>query len=274
MQAQLQSITEGNRPVRVGRILRMSRGTLCSRGAPRVRPRCDSSRSLGRTRGAPLRKSAIAAFTLAELIIGFGLSMMVMAAVLSSYVFIAGAYTKLVGFSEPNQPTFEAQGRRTLDVLAADAQVALGIVTPPSATYPLSASQVTLIVPRPTGGTKNVTYYYHSGNAGAVTIGGTSFTLPAKCLVRIDWSISPAVAATLHTSLTSCAFSYFDAFADVEVTGTARSYTTYVNYLPGIKQLSLALSAQSLSQSGTRSTSREYMVQSPRYVFRNKALLY
>jgi hypothetical protein len=243
-------LSEGIYPAKVGRILRMSRGT-------------------------PRRKATTAGFTLAELIIAFGLSMMVMAAVLSSYVFIARAYTTIVGFSEPNQPTFEAQGRRTLDVLAADAQVAWGIVTPPTATYPLSASQVTLIVPRATGGTKNVTYYYHSGNAGAVSIGGTSFSLPAKCLVRIDWSSSPAVASTLHTSITSCAFSYFDTFAVVEVvTGTARSYTTYANYLPGIKQLSLALSAQSLSQSGTRNTSREYTVQSPRYVFRNKALLY
>jgi hypothetical protein len=249
--------------------------------------------SLRISRGTRRQNPTTAAFTLAELIIGFGLSMMIMAAVLSSYVFIARAYTKVVGFSEPNQPAFEAQGRRTLDVFAADAQVALGVLTPPSATYPLSASEFTLVVPRATGGTKNttrsyggtknVTYYYNSGAAMNLvrTINAVAITVPvpAKSLVRIDWSEYTAskplnVLTVLHTTLTSCAFAFYDTFVDIDDTRTTRPYTTYVNYLNGISQVSLALSAQSLSRSGTDAISREYLVRSPRYVMRNKALLY
>lgn len=244
MHVHLKRLSEGIYPVKVGRILRVSRGT-------------------------PRRKTATAGFTLAELIIGFGLSMMVMAAVLSSYVFIARAYTTIVGFSEPNQPTFENQGRKTLDVLAADVQVASGVyVSTTSPVAALSATEMTLVVPRPNGGKKYVTYYYNDGTAIPPSYAAA---VPAKALGRIDRSTS--TTTVLHWSVQSFSFSFYDVFVDIDITGVARNYTTYANYLSGIKQLSVTLTAQSLAQSGTE-TSREYIVRSPRYVMRNKALLY
>lgn len=204
--------------------------------------------------------------------IGMSLSMIVMAAVLSSYVYIARAYTRTIGFGEPNQPTLESQDRRTLAIFAQDAQVAAGVLTTPTATYPLSASEVTLIVPRPTGGTKNVTYYYNSGTTAAtVTKNSVSATVSAKALARIDWSTSPASVLTLHTSVQSCVFSYFDTYTAIEMSGTARPYTSYTNYLTGIKQISFTLTSQ--AGTGTNLT-QLYKVASPRYTFHNKGLLY
>jgi hypothetical protein len=204
--------------------------------------------------------------------IGVSLSMIVMAAVLSSYVYVARAYTRTIGFGEPNQPTLESQDRRTLAIFAQDAQVAAGVQTTPTATYPVSASEVTLIVPSATGGTKNVTYYYNSTTSAAtVTKNSASVTVPAKSLARIDWSTSPASWLTLHTSVQTCVFTYYDTFADIEVTGTARPYTTYVDYLTGIKQISLTLTSR--AGTGTNLT-QLYKITSPRYTFRNKGLLY
>ncbi|MBM3853157.1 MAG: hypothetical protein FJ399_08365 [Verrucomicrobia bacterium] len=209
-------------------------------------------------------------FTLSELMIGLSLSMIVMAAILSSYIYIARAYVRTIGFGEPNQPTLESQGRRTLATFAQDVQSASGLMTSPSSTYPLSASEVTLIVPRSTGGTKYVTYYYNSSSsATTVTKGASSVTVTATSLTRIDWST--VTALTLHSSLASCTLTYYDVFADIDVTGTARSYTTYVNYLTGIKQITLALSARA----GTGANQTQlYQITSPRYILRNRAVLY
>lgn len=221
-------------------------------------------------------RTTTSGFTISELMIGVSLSMIVMGAVLSSYVFVARAYTKTIGFGDANQPTLESQSRRTLAIFAQDAQVTLGILATPTATYPVSDKEVTLIVPRATGGTKNVTYYYNDTTA-AVSVtkntdtGSDTVSVPATSLVRIDWSGSTATALTLHSSLKSFAFTYYDTFADVDVTGTARPYLTYVNYLIGIKQVSFKLTAQA----GTGSNVTQlYKIASPRYAFRNKSLLY
>jgi Tfp pilus assembly protein PilW len=196
-----------------------------------------------------------AGFTLAELIIGTSLSMIVMAAVLASYVFVARSYTRTIGFGLPNQPTLESQGRRTLAVFAQDAQVASAISTADSNSP--SASEVTLTVPRSTGGTKNVTYYYNS-TAAAVAVYGVA--VPANALARIDRNTSTAL--TLHTTLLSCSFTYYDA--------SGNPYTSYTDYLAGIKQISLAL----IAQAGTgNNLTKVYKVASPRFLFRNKSLL-
>lgn len=198
--------------------------------------------------------------------------MIVLAAVLSSYVYIARAYTRTIGFGEPNQPTLESQGRRTLVAFGQDVQSASGILTTPSATYPLSASEVTFIVPRATGGTKNVTYYYNSGaSAATVTKNSVSVSVATKALVRIDWSTSPPKTLTLHTSLQSLAFSYYDGLTDVNGFGSVRGYTSYANYLLGIKQVSLTFTSQ--AGTGTNLT-QLYRIASPRYAIRNKSLLY
>lgn len=199
--------------------------------------------------------------------------MAVMAAVLSSYVFVARSYSRTIGFGLPNQPTLESQGRRTLTYFARDVQAAAGIFTGSSpAAYALSDTKVTLIVPRSNGGTRYVTYYFNNtATAASVSDGTSTVSVPAYALSRIDWSSSTAL--TLHSSIvaSSCTFTCYDTFADIDVTGSARSYTTYVNYLNGIKQIALTLTAQ--AGSGSNQTLL-YRITSPRYALRNKTLLY
>ena len=198
------------------------------------------------------RPSRSAGFTIGELIVGVSLSLIVMTGVLSSYVFVARSYNRTIGFGLANQPTLESQGRRTLAWLAQDVQMA-------SAVSALSASEVTLTVPRSDGGTKNVTYYYN-GTGAAVSV--YSVTVPANALARIDRTT--ATALTLHSSLLTCVFSYHDT--------EGNPYATYVNYLIGIKQVALVLTAQTGSSvNGT--LTQVYRVASPRMLLRNKTLL-
>jgi Tfp pilus assembly protein PilW len=193
-----------------------------------------------------------AGFTISELMIGIGLSLIVMTGVLSSYVFVARSYSRTIGFGMPNQPTLEAQGRRTLGWLAQDVPAASAISAP-------TASEVTLTVPSSTGGTKTVTYYYNS-TAAAVSV--YSVSVPANALARIDRTTNTAL--TLHSSLLTCVFSYYDEVGN--------PYTTYVNYLLGIKQISVVFTAQAGSSvNGT--LTQVYKVASPRLLFRNKSLL-
>ena len=81
-----------------------------------------------------------AGFTLSELMIGVSLSLIVMTAVLASYVFVARTYARTVAFGSANQPTLEAQGRRTLAYFAQDVQLSSALGNP-------TASSVTLTVP-------------------------------------------------------------------------------------------------------------------------------
>ncbi len=202
------------------------------------------------------RRSRKVGFTLPELLIAVTLSMIVMAAVLSSYVFVARSYTKTIGFGLPNQPTLEAQGRRTLAAFAQDVQMT-------SAISSISASAVTLAIPRSTGGTKNVTYYYNSTSA-AVTVSGSGYSavVPATALARIDQASNTSL--TLHSSLLTCVFSYYDA--------SGNPYTTFTNYLPGIKQISMTFTSQA-GTSANNTLTKVYKVASPRYLFHNKSLL-
>jgi Tfp pilus assembly protein PilW len=158
-----------------------------------------------------LRIKSTGAFTLAELLIGMSLAMMVMAAVLSSYTFIGRSLFRLV-----NQQTLITQGQRALAYLAQDVRMAGGISGTPS-----SASLV-LILPTNTGSTTTVTWAYNS-TAGTLTRTPSSGT-----------------ALTLLSYLTSSSFSYYDS--------AGRSYTSSTlsagSYLPSIKQVALSFSAQ------------------------------
>ena len=173
-----------------------------------------------------------------------------MTGVLSSYVFVARSYNRTIGFGMANQPTLEAQGRRTLAWWAQDVQMASAVTSP-------SASEVTLTVPRSDGGTKNVTYYYNSSTS-AVSV--YSVTVPATSLARIDRNTNTCL--TLHSSLLTCVFTYYDAIGN--------PYTTYTNFLPGIKQVSLAFTAQAGSSVNSTLT-QVYKSASPRLLLRNKA---
>jgi len=208
----------------------------------------------------PIRRSA--GFTISELLIGISLSAIVMIGVLSSYVFVARSYSRTIGFGASGQPTLEGQGRRTLSYLAQDVEMA-------SAISSISASDLKLTVPRSDGGTKSVRYYYNSTSA-AVTVAAAaaspdpaySVSVPANSLTRID--LNAGTALTLHNNLLTCVFSYYD--------GSGNPYTTYTNYLIGVKQLSLVLTAQTGS-SANGTLTQVYKVASPRLVFRNKYLL-
>lgn len=191
-----------------------------------------------------------AGFTIGELLVGVSLSLIVMTGVLSSYVFVARSYNRTIGFGMANQPTLEAQGRRTLAWWAQDVQMT-------SAVTGVSASEVTLTVPRSDGGTKNVTYYYNSSGS-AVSV--YSVTVPATSLARIDRNTNSCL--TLHSSLLTCVFTYYDAIGN--------PYTTYTNFLPGIKQVSLTFTAQAGSSVNSTLT-QVYKSASPRLLLRNKA---
>ncbi len=207
-----------------------------------------------------------AAFTLVEVIIGMSLALMVMTAVLTTYVTLGRNFTRSLGISSANQPSLESQARRTLAYLAQDVRMASGF--PSSST--LSASTMTLILPDGTG-TSQVTYYYNSNaitsstTSDNVTVSGTSVAMRREALTRCVYNGSTVTSLLLHTNLLTCVFSYYDA--------TGNPYTTYVNYLPGIKQLSLSLTAQSGSSTNGTLT-QVYSTDSPRLLLRNKALLW
>ena len=203
--------------------------------------------------------SRIDGFTFVEMITTGALALIIVVGVLNVYIFVARSYTRTIGFGLPNEPTLEAQGRRTLAILAQDVQMTSAISSP-------SASDVTLTVPLSTGGTKTVRYYYNS-TASPATVASVvspvySVTVPATSLARIDCSANTVL--TLHTSLLTCTFSYLDS--------SGYPYTTYANYLVGIKSLSVILTAQT-GNSANGTLSRVYQVASPALLFRNKSLL-
>lgn len=198
-------------------------------------------------------------FTLVELIIGLSLSLMVMGAVLSSYVFLGRNFTRSLGISLSNQPTLEAQGRRTLAYFTQDVRMASGLDTSGSSPkVSPSATGMTLILPS-SSGTKYITYYYNS-TASAATL--SSFTIPANSLVRID--LGTNTAQTLHTNLLGCTFSYYD--------NSGQPYTSYTDYLIGVKQVAVAFSAQT-GRAINGTLTQVYNSASPRLFIRNHALL-
>lgn len=197
-------------------------------------------------------QSRTAGFTISELFVGLMLSSIVMAAVLSSYIYVARAYTRTIGFGLPNEPTLENQGRRTLAYFTQDVPVTSSISSP-------STSEVTLSVPHPRGGTRDITYYFNS-TASPVSV--YSVTVPPKTLVRIDRSTNTLLK--LHSSLLTCVFEYFDC--------SSQPYTAFTDYTVGIKQIALELTAQAGSNAN-QTVTQVYRLSSPRLILRNKSLL-
>ena len=200
-------------------------------------------------------------FTLVELLVGMSLALIMMTAVLLSYVFIGRNFTRSLGITSKNQPTIESQGRQTTTYFSQDVRMATDIDTSVNA---LSASSLTLTVPTATG-TKPIAYYYNN-TASAVTltlITSYSTTVPAQSLVRVDGATG--TATTLHTNLLSFAFTYYDS--------SGNPYTSYVNYLSGIKQISISFTAQAGSSTNGTLT-QVYRGDSARMILRNRRLLY
>jgi hypothetical protein len=184
-----------------------------------------------------------AAFTLVELLVGMSLALMVMTAVLTTYVTLGRNFTRSLGISSANQPNLESQARRTLAYFTRDVRMASGISGTPS------ASSLTLTLPTGTGST-TVAYSYSSGTLTRTPAGGT--------------------AQTLHTNLLTFTFNYYDS--------SGNPYTIFdpvvsgFSSFSGIKQLSFTLTSQAGS-STTGTLTQVYRTDSPRLLIRNKALL-
>ena len=197
-----------------------------------------------------------AGFTLVEVIIGATLSLLVMGAVLSSYVFLAKNFTRSLGISSPNQPTLESQGRRALAYFSQDVRMAGGIVGTPS------SSEVTFTIPTDTS-SKTVTYFFNNTAADDTAHGAI---IKANTLTRIDNATGAAI--TLHANLLQFPdpprFDYYD--------NSGNPYAGFTNYLSGITQISMTFSAQAgIKENGTLTPI--YSIASQRLILRNKQLL-
>lgn len=203
------------------------------------------------------------AFTLVELLVGATLSAAVMAAVLSSYIYLGRSLARLA-----NQQTLETEGRRTLGYFAQDVQSASGLTD----TVNLSDTRVSLLVPT-AAGTSTITYYYNSTTAPVtVTINGTSVSMAATSLTRCVYNGSSVSSLTLLRNITDnnsstpkdLVLRFYDA--------SGNEYTSYTDYLAGIKQLSLQFSTQ-LGNSGNGTRTLVYQAASNRLILRNRGFL-
>jgi hypothetical protein len=111
------------------------------------------------------------------------LSLMVMGAVLSGYIFLGRNFTRSLGLSSANQPALESQSRRALAYFADDVRMASGLDLGGIAPHVgPSSSGVTLIIPAALG-QKYITYFFNETSSPVFL---DTFEIPAKSLVRID----------------------------------------------------------------------------------------
>ena len=200
---------------------------------------------------------AKAAFTLVELLVGLALSLMVMTAVLATYVKLGRNFTRSLGLSSANQPNLESQARRTIEIFTEDVRMATGISGTPS------GSSLILILPT-SSGTTTVAYslvsYDHDNNAT---------TADMLKLIRTPAS---GTAQTLHLNLLTCVFRYYDNSGNAYNDATGTAYNNYTDYMSGIKQLSITFTSQAgTSINGT--LTQVYETDSPRLLIRNKDVL-
>lgn len=211
-----------------------------------------------------------AGVTLVELLIGMSLALMVMSAVLSSYTYMGRGLFRLV-----NQQTLQAQGRNALAYFAQDVRMASGLTD----TGNLSATRVSLIIPAGTG-TNTITYYYNNTPSASspVSVNGTNVIFPANSFTRCVYNGSALITRTLLTlrnvndstvaTRSDLTIRYYDA--------SGNEYTSYTNYLSGIKQLALEFTATTGNYKPSDAPSPQtatYQVSSPRLIVRNRQLL-
>lgn len=187
------------------------------------------------------RFSPVAGFTLVELLIGLSLSLTIMAAVLSSYLFLGRSLSRLV-----NQQTLETEGRRTLGQFAQDVRAASSISGTPS------VSTLTLTIPSGAS-TTTVAWSYNSAT-------GILTRTPAS-----------GTALALVSNLTSLHFRYYNETGTAYDSGSS-PYTTQTAYMSGLKQISITFTSQTGSaNNGTLTAVHRFA--SPRLLVRNRALL-
>lgn len=180
-----------------------------------------------------------------------------MAAVLSSYIYVGRQLARLA-----NQQTLETESRRTLANFSRDVRLAGNLTD----TANLSATRVSLL--QPTGSGSNTITYYHNDTASdvSVTVSGSSVLMPANALTRCLYNGTSVTSLTLLRNITTGGLTirYYDA--------SANEYTSYTNYLEGIKQLSLEFSTQLGTASNGTQTKINTMA-SNRLILRNRSLL-
>lgn len=209
-------------------------------------------------------------FTLVELLIGASLSAAIMAAVLSSYIYLGRGLTRL-----GNQQTVEMEARRTIAYFAQDIQSASG-VSFTSVTAPDFYVTFTLANSGTNGVATQVTYYY-SRDGATPSICGNTVTVPAHALVRALGTGSaltqPAqvILRNIVSTDDGCYLRFYDSSGSAYDNGSA-PYTTVTTYSAGIKQAALAFNTQlGNASNGTRTPI--YSVASSRLVLRNKTFL-
>lgn len=127
-------------------------------------------------------------FTLTEVLVSAALSSLIMAGVLSAFLFIGRT-----GFSASSYSEMESQLRRALDTFAQDARMAGGITWN-------HAQSITLAVPT-AGGMQSVTYAYDNSVTGPTAgcfyrlPGGPDSSAPRRVLVR---DVAPDFNFTRH----------------------------------------------------------------------------
>ena len=187
-------------------------------------------------------------FTLVELLIGASLSAAVLAAVLSSYIFLGRQFARLA-----NQQALETQARRAIGFFTQDVQRATGLVIVSTTPASPAANRLDLTVPTTTG-ISTVTYYFNSSLTAptSVTISSTTVSMPAASLTRCVTIGTTVTTLTLLRNISDgdlsaadgdLVFRYFDATGNPYDNNTS-PYTTTTSYLPGIRQISLHFSTQ------------------------------
>ena len=132
------------------------------------------NRPLASSRATARPGPAERGFTLVEVLIGAALSAAVMAAVLSSYVYLGRGLGRLT-----NQQTLETEGRRTIALFARDARMASDLVTVSSSPTSPASNRVDLTVPTATG---TNTMQMHSVDTNA----GTAISCAPSMMARMN----------------------------------------------------------------------------------------
>jgi type II secretory pathway component PulJ len=217
-----------------------------------------------------------AAFTLVELMIGSALSAAIMAAVLSSYIFLGRSLGRLA-----NQQTLETESRRALAYFTQDVQSATGFsstITPANYRLALTISTGTSSV--------IVTYYYNSTALSAsaetddVTVNGVTVKMRRQSLTRCVYNNTSVVSQTLVRNITDndagtsadLFFRYYDSAGNAYDSGSS-PYTTVTTYsTSGIRQVTLQFSLQAgAAGNGTQTVVNQ--ITSGRVALHNKPYL-
>jgi prepilin-type N-terminal cleavage/methylation domain-containing protein len=178
------------------------------------------------------------AFTLVEVMVASTLASFVLAAVLTTFLFMGRSGTNLRNYSD-----MEAQARKSLETFAEDVRQASTITW-------TSGTEFTVLVPQNVGPSKTVRYFYTSaeGTFKRVYDGGAATTL-----------ISGITAGTF-------------AFKAYNVAGGEMPLVTTANLTAAsssTKQLQISLEAQRQNTTVTAATN---LVLSARFILRNKVV--